>query len=618
MLLDIHILIHLFMPERRHNVKNFKLLREFLRGSGKTYLLSLISVLLITVFSSMIPLVIAFTVDSVIGDKPVDLPTVLRSRIDVENCIDYIRNNLWIILVVLFIITVLQGIFLFLKGKYSAVSAQVSSKRMREKVYDHIQHLPFDYHVKSQTGDLIQRCTSDMETVQNFIAIQSVDALQIIVQVIVVLSIMMTMSLRYTLISIVLIPIVFVITIRFFINMMKVFIKADEAEGHMSTALQENLTGVRVVRAFGAQAFEMEKFEERNKTFRDLTMKIIDLMAGFWSGTDLLCMLQHALVIAVGTYWVVAGEVTIGIVVAFSSYAGMLVWPLRNLGQMMGFMGQAFVSLGRIQEILDSKPEDYTEGNRHPIEGEILFDDVCFEYEKGKPVLEGISFRIEKGSTVAILGGTGSGKSSLVHLLLRLYDYSKGSIRIDGMELKRISRRWIRENIGIVLQEPFLFSKSIRENIGMGSGQPGEDQILAAASAACVDQDIQEFEKGYDTIVGERGVTLSGGQRQRIAIARTIARDVPILIFDDSLSAVDTETDAQIRKALKERRKNTTTIIISHRITTLSEADQILVLDRGRIVQSGTHEELISVEGPYRRIWEIQSTLGEEMDEAQA
>lgn len=618
MLLDIHILIHLFMPERRHNVKNFKLLREFLRGSGKTYLLSLISVLLVTVFSSMIPLVIAFTVDSVIGDKPVDLPTVLRSRIDVENCIDYIRNNLWIILVVLFIITVLQGIFLFLKGKYSAVSAQVSSKRMREKVYDHIQHLPFDYHVKSQTGDLIQRCTSDMETVQNFIAIQSVDALQIIVQVIVVLSIMMAMSMRYTLISIVLIPIVFVITVRFFVNMMKVFIKADEAEGHMSTTLQENLTGVRVVKAFGAQAFEIEKFDERNKTFRDLTMKIIDLMAGFWSGTDLLCMLQHALVIAVGTYWVVAGEVTIGTVVAFSSYAGMLVWPLRNLGQMMGFMGQAFVSLGRIQEILDSKPEDYTAGNRHPIEGEILFDDVYFEYERGKPVLEGISFRIEKGSTVAILGGTGSGKSSLVHLLLRLYDYCKGSIRIDGMELKRISRRWIRENIGIVLQEPFLFSKSIRENIGMGSGQPGEDQILAAARAACVDQDIQEFEKGYDTIVGERGVTLSGGQRQRIAIARTIARDVPILIFDDSLSAVDTETDAQIRKALKERRKNTTTIIISHRITTLSEADQILVLDRGRIAQSGTHEELISVEGPYRRIWEIQSTLGEEMDEAQA
>jgi len=594
-------------------VKNLKLLREYLRGSGKTYLLSLVSVILMTVFSSMVPLVIAFTVDSVIGGKPIDLPAFLKSRVDAESVLDYIRNNLWIILVVLVCITALHGIFLFIRGKYSAVSAQVSSKRMRERLYDHLQHLPFDYHVKAQTGDLIQRCTSDIETVQNFIASQSVDALQIIVQVIVVLAIMMSMSMRYTLISIVMVPIVFVITVRFFINMMKVFIRADDAEGHMTTTLQENLTGVRVVKAFGAQAFEMEKFDEKNRTFRDLTMKIVRLMANFWAGTDLLCMLQHALVTAIGAYWVVKDQVTIGTVVAFSSYTGMLVWPLRNLGQMMGFMGQAFVSLGRIQEILDSKPEDYDTGSRPPIEGEIVFDDVCFEYEKGKPVLDGISFRIEKGSTIAILGATGSGKSSLVQLLLRLYDYSSGSIRIDGMELKEISREWIRKNIGIVLQEPFLFSRSIRENIKMGGGQPEEDRVLAAARAACVDHDIQEFEKGYDTIVGERGVTLSGGQRQRVAIARTIIRNVPILIFDDSLSAVDTETDAQIRRALKERRKNTTTIIISHRITTLSEADLILVLDGGRIVQSGTHEELVSKEGPYRRIWEIQSTLGEDM-----
>jgi len=335
-------------------------------------------------------------------------------------------------------------------------------------------------------------------------------------------------------------------------------------------------------------------------------------MAGFWGGTDFLCTLQNVLVIAVGTYWVVAERVTIGTVVAFSSYSSMLVWPLRSLGQMMGFMGQAFVSLGRIQEILDAKPEDYVSGLRPPIEGEIVFDDVYFEYEKGKPVLEGISFRIEKGSSVAILGPTGSGKSSLVHLLLRLYDYSKGSIRIDGTELKDISREWIRKHIGIVLQEPFLFSGSIKENIRLGNASADDEQILRAARAACVDEDIQEVPDGYNTIVGERGVTLSGGQRQRVAIARAIVRDVPILIFDDSLSAVDTETDARIRKALKERRKNTTTVIISHRITTLSEADKILVLDKGRVVQSGTHEELVSMDGPYRRIWEIQSRLDEE------
>lgn len=596
-------------------MRKLKLLREYLRGSGMTYLLSMLSVLLMTVFSSMVPLVIAFTVDSVIGDKPVELPAALASRIDVASGISTIRNNLWIILAVLVVITLLQGIFMYLKGKCSAVAAQASSKRMREKLYGHLQHLPFDYHVKVQTGDIIQRCTSDIETIQNFISTQSIEALQIILQVIVVLAVMIAMDLKYTLISILLIPIVFVITVRFFINMMKVFVRADEAEGHMTATLQENLAGVRVVKAFGAQNFEMEKFDEKNRTHRDLNMDIVRIMANFYGGTDLMCMLQHALVIAVGTYWVVRGQVTIGTVVAFSSYAGMLVWPLRNLGQMMGFMGQAFVSLGRIQEILDNKPEDYTTGETPPVQGEIVFEDVHFEYEKGKPVLDGATFRIEKGQTVAILGATGAGKSSLVHLLLRLYDYKKGSIRIDGVELKRISRQWIRKHIGIVLQEPFLFSKTIRENIGIGCGRVEEDRILAAARTACVDEAIREFGMGYDTVVGERGVTLSGGQRQRVAIARTIIRDVPILIFDDSLSAVDAETDARIRKALRERRKDTTTIIISHRITTLAEADRILVLDQGRIIQSGTHEELIKVDGPYRRIWEIQSALGDEMEE---
>ncbi len=598
-------------------MKKIKQLFEYLEGSGKTYLLSIISVLLMTVFSTVTPLVIKLTLDSIIGDEPMNLPWVLQSAIDARGGKAFLQNNLWLILVTLVVVTLFQGLFLFLKGKYSAVTAQVSTKRMREKLYDHLQHLPFDYHVKAQTGDIIQRCTSDIETVQNFISGQSVDALQIIFQVVIVLVIMMTMSIQYTLVAIILIPIVFVITIRFFINMMKVFMQTDEAEGAMSAALQENLTGVRVVKAFGAQRFEMEKFDEKNSRFKNLCMKIVKLMANFWGGTDFICMLQHALVIAIGTYWAAKGDITIGTIVAFSSYTGMLVWPLRNLGQMMGFMGQSFVSLGRIKEILDAKPEDYTTGHSDvPVDGEIEFNNVYFEYEQNKPVLNGVTFKIKQGSTVAILGGTGSGKSSLVHLLLRLYDYQSGSIQIDGVELKDISREYIRSKIGIVLQEPFLFSKTISENIAIGRGTASQEEVLAAAKTASVHDAIQEFEKGYDTIVGERGVTLSGGQRQRVAIARTIAKDVPILIFDDSLSAVDTETDAQIRAALKERRKNTTTLIISHRITTLAEADMILVLDKGKIVQSGTHDELIAMEGTYKRIWEIQSSLGEDLSEA--
>jgi len=594
-----------------------KLLMRFMRGSGMTYAISIVAVLFMTVFGAVTPLVIKTTVDSIIGDEPLNLPSWTKNIMEQIGGLAFIRQNLWTVLILLVAITVLQGIFMYLKGKLSAVAAQESSKRVREKLYDHLMHLPFDYHVKAQTGDIVQRCTSDIETVQNFVSGQLIEALQIIMQVIVVMGIMISMSFKYTLISIVLIPIILVITIRFFINMMKIFLQTDEAEGIMSTALQENLTGVRVVKAFGAQNFEMEKFDEKNRNYKNLNLKIVELMADFWSGTDLLCMLQHALVLTIGTFWVVEGDITIGTLIAFSSYAGMLVWPLRSLGQMMGFMGQAFVSLGRIHEILDTKPEDYTEGRKDvPIHGEIVFDNVRFEYEPGKPILNGLSFKIEKGTTVAILGATGSGKSSLVHLLLRLYDYQGGHITIDGVELSQISREWIRKHVGIVLQEPFLFSRNIRENIRIGDASINDEDICRAAQTASIHDAILEFEKGYDTIVGERGVTLSGGQRQRVAIARTVAKDVPILIFDDSLSAVDTETDAQIRQALRERRKDTTTIIISHRITTLAEADKILVLDKGRIVESGSHEELIAKEGLYKKIWEIQSSLGEDLVEA--
>ena len=595
-------------------MRKFKLLMQFLRGSERTYCLALVSVLLMTISAAIVPLIIKLTIDSIIGSQPLNLPSWLNALVEEKGGMNYIRSNLWIILITLVTITLFQGIFMYLKGKLSAVVAQNSSKRMREKLYDHLQHLPFDYHVKAQTGDLVQRCTSDIETVQNFISGQFIDALQIIMQVIVVLIIMTSMNVKYTLISIVLIPIVLIITFRFFVNMMKFFLKTDEAEGLMSAALQENLTGVRVVKAFGAQNFEISKFDEKNQTHKKLNLEIVRLMANFWGGTDFICMMQHVLVIIAGTYWAAQDIISIGTIIAFSSYAGMLVWPLRGLGQMMGFMGQSFVSLGRINEILDAKPENYHEGlSNIPISGELIFDEVYFEYEKGKPILDGVSFKVKKGSTVAILGATGSGKSSLVHLLLRLYDYQKGHITLDGVELSDISREWIRENVGIVLQEPFLFSKTILENIKIGDFRVEDHDIHNAARTASVHDAILEFEKGYDTMVGERGVTLSGGQRQRIAIARTVARDVPILIFDDSLSAVDTETDAQIRQSLRERRKDTTTIIISHRITTLAEADNILVLDKGKIVESGSHNELVAGNGLYKRIWEIQSAIGEDI-----
>jgi len=593
-------------------MRKIRQLLQFMKGQRLTFVLTLVSVMMNVIFAALLPIIIRTSLDSVLGGKPIDLPEWIVRILHGDEGMLWVKNHLWILLVVLVTLTLLQGFFIFGRGKWGAMTAEGSAKRMRDRLYNHLNHLPFDYHVKAQTGDLIQRCTSDIETVMGFIGGQFVDAFSTIFQVIIVLSIMSSMNVGYTLISIALIPIITIATVRFFLNMMKVFSETDEAEGFMSATLQENLTGVRVVKAFAAQQLEMDKFDEKNSRYKMLVLKIIKLMSGYWSLSDFLCMVQFAAVIVVGAWWASTGTISIGTLVAFSTYAGMLIWPIRGLGQSMGFMGQSFVSLGRINEILDTPKEDFETGKMmNKLEGTIEFKNVQFGYDPKKPILKDVSFTVKKGSTTAILGATGAGKSTLLHLLLRMYDYQGGHIRLDGQELSEINRKSVRENIGIVLQEPFLFSRNVRENIRIGSHGSTDMQVSAAAGIACVHNSILEFDEGYETMVGERGVTLSGGQRQRVAIARTVLRDVPLLIFDDSLSAVDTETDAAIRRALKERSLDTTTLIVSHRITTLAEADQILVLEDGKIAQRGTHDELINMEGHYKRIWDIQSNIGE-------
>jgi ATP-binding cassette subfamily B protein len=427
------------------------------------------------------------------------------------------------------------------------------------------------------------------------------------------------MSIKMTLISMAVVPVIFVFSFIFFSKVKAAFKLADEAEGRLSTVLQENLTGVRVVRAFGRQAFEVEKFDQKNREFRDLNYRLMNLLALYWSSSDFLIMFQMGVVLILGVYWASSGDLTLGTLIAFMNYEGRLLWPVRQMGRILTDMGKTQVSLGRIQEIVEKPKEDMDEDGLKPdINADIEFKNVYFEYEPGRPVLKNVSFKVKKGQTVAILGPTGSGKSSLVHLLQRLYDYQKGSITIGGVELKKINKKWLRKYVGIVLQEPFLFSKTIKDNIGLPKKDVDDNEIIEAAKIACIHDVITQFDKGYETPVGERGVTLSGGQKQRVAIARTLIQDSSILIFDDSLSAVDTETDAAIREALNERSRNVTTFIISHRITTVSQADLILVLEDGQIVQSGTHEELINEEGMYRRIWSIQSSLEEELEESLA
>jgi ATP-binding cassette subfamily B protein len=411
-----------------------------------------------------------------------------------------------------------------------------------------------------------------------------------------------------------LIPFIFAFAVIFFIKVKAAFKASDESEGRLSTVLQENLSGVRVVRAFARQKYEIDKFDEKNVEYRNLTYRLIRLLAWYWSVSDFLSLIQIIAVTVLGTYWAATGIITLGTLLAFSTYVGMLLWPVRQLGRVLTDMGKALVSIERIQEILDEPIEDLDEGDSlEKIKGNIEFENVSFYYEKGKSILDNVSFKVKQGQTVAILGPTGSGKSTLVGLLPRLYDNQEGSIKIDGIDVKKISKRVLRENIGIVLQEPFLFSKTLKDNIRLATSETEEKEIFKAAKVASVHDVIKSFDDGYETAVGEKGVTLSGGQKQRVAIARTIINGSPILIFDDSLSAVDTETDAAIRKRLKKLENKATTFIISHRLITLAEADIILVLDEGKIVQQGTHLDLIEQEGLYKRVWSIQNSLEEEL-----
>ncbi|SCL90357.1 putative multidrug export ATP-binding/permease protein [Sporanaerobacter sp. PP17-6a] len=588
-------------------LKSIKSLWNFMKGSRTIYLFGIISIILATFFTVLTPLFIRTTIDSIIGDTPISSVYIIKI-INFLGGREYLKEHLWVMGGFLISLTLLRGIFLYYKSTLSSKSSEKTAKKVRDELYDHIQKLPYEYHVKADTGELIQRCTSDVETVRKFLAVQLVEIGGSIFTLIFVSYIMFNLNVKMTMVSMIAVPIIFVFAVVFFSKVKVAFEASDVAEGKMSTVLQENLTGIRVVKAFAREKYEIGKFDEKNKNYKDLTYRLIKLLAWYWGCSDFLCMMQIGAVLIVGSLWTSRGNISLGTLVAFVSYEEMLLWPVRQMGRVLTDMGKAFVSLKRIGEIFSNPIEIMEENHEKPrIEGNVSFNNVYFEYEKNKPILNNITFDVKKGETVAILGPTGSGKSSLVYLLARLYEYKDGSITIDGIELNKIDKKWIRKNVGIVLQEPFLFAKTVKENIKLSNPMMDDRKVFEAAKVASIHKDILSFENGYETAVGERGVSLSGGQKQRIAIARTIINECPIVVFDDSLSAVDTETDISIRKSLNLRRNLSTTFIISHRISTVCEADKIIVLDKGNIVQQGTHYELLKEDGLYKRIYDIQS-----------
>ena len=534
---------------------------------------------------------------------------------------DYLTNRtaefgLFTISISLVLLTLIRGIGSFFSGKWATETSEGVTKRLRDYLFNHLQHLPYAYHNENDTGELIQRVTSDVDALRLFFANNAIGVARTTILFLVNFIAIGILNWRLAWMSVIAIPIIVLISALFFKQISKTYEAYQEKDAALSTTLQENLAGVRVVKAFARQKHEIGKFEKNNQDLYDAGIKLNRMHSFFWPISDIICSAQIIVGYLVGGTMAMNGEITIG---TYLAYTGMIIWiifPMRNLGRLIVEMSRGFVSFERVAKIINETREPLAEGDYLPeqLEGKVTFDNVTFSYEDGFNVLEDISFEIGAGQSIALIGSTGSGKTTLVNLLPRFFEYNSGSIQLDGVELKRYPRTLLRQHIGIVEQEPFLFSRSIRDNIRYGvDHEVSEEEMITAAKAAAVHDVIMEFPNQYDTMVGERGVTLSGGQKQRVAIARTLLKNPKILIMDDSTSAVDTETESQIREALNNLMENRTTFIIAHRIQSIMNADLILVLDKQRIIQSGTHEELIAQEGIYRSIFDIQTKIEEDL-----
>ena len=511
-----------------------------------------------------------------------------------------------------------EGSFSFISGRMSAYTAEGIAFRLRNYLYDHIQRLSFTYHDKTQTGELIQRSTSDVDALRRFYADQAIGVGRILLLFLINFIALLQLNWQLALISVIAIPFIVITSAFFFRKVSKAYEAYQEQDAKLSTTLQENLTGVRVVKAFARQEYEIGKFDKDNSEKFSLGKRLLLMHTFFWPISDILCGFQMLGGFFAAALMAINGQITVGTYLAYAGLVVWLIWPMRNLGRLIVQTSTGLVSYGRVRDVIVQCEEPLDEGVHHPakIKGHIVYQNVGFEYETNVPVLQDINFECKPGSLIALLGATGSGKTTLVNLLPRFYEYTNGSVILDNVELKSIPRKILRKYIGIVEQEPFLFSRTIKENITYGVGRDiPQIEIENAAKAAAIHDVIITFPDGYNTLVGEKGVTLSGGQKQRVAIARTLLKDPRILILDDSTSSVDTETEASIRQALQVLMKNRTTFIIAHRIQSVMNADLILVLERGKIVQMGAHDELLSQDGIYRKIFEIQTRIDTEVEQ---
>ena len=590
--------------------EKLELLWQFLNGSKKYFLFSVLAASVTALADMINPQIIRAAVDCAIGGNEGDFPAFVMDFVNSIGGFAYLGQHLWIMALAIVVVAMFQVVSQYVFRVSNTKASETLVKTMRDQLFTHIEHLPFSWHMKNRTGDIIQRCTSDIETTKNFLSEQMTSIFRIVILLVLSVTFMLSMHPLLTLIAFVPMPAIIGYSFVFHKKVHDGFLDCDENEGKLSAIAQENLTGVRVVRAFGRERAEIDKFKTQNDYYTGLWVKMAKVLSKFWSTSDILSGIQVMLIVVFGAVFCVRGTMTEGEYIAFISYNAMLVWPIRMLGRMISELSKAGVSIDRVFYIMNSPVEkDDEDAVDAPMDGDICFEHVNFGYENSPQMLHDVTFTMKAGTTLGILGGTGSGKSTMMLLLEKMYDIEEGNgrITIGGTDIRKIKTEHLRRHIGMVLQEPFLFSRTIAENIGICSPEIDMEQIRSAARAAALDDTVMSFAQGYETMVGERGVTLSGGQKQRAAIARMLTQDVPIMIFDDSLSAVDTETDAKIRQAISQRFGKASVILISHRITTLSSADKILVLDHGRIVEEGTHEELKAAGGIYQKIYETQT-----------
>ncbi|MDO5476907.1 MAG: ABC transporter ATP-binding protein [Eubacteriales bacterium] len=692
--------------ERLRFPTNRGLILYFLRGSIRYFIAGAVFACLVALFDLIIPRLIQVTVDVVIGGKLGGLPSWMLAALgrmgDLSRMQEQLRTHLWLAAAAVALAAVAGAVSRYAFRVCNEKGAELFVQRTRDELFRQILSLPYAWQGENSAGDIIQRCTSDVETIKIFVSEQLTSLLHVFVLIFMSLYFMVTIQPKLTAAAAIFIPIMIISSIIFYGLIGDEFEKVDSEEGHLSAIAQENLTGVRVVRTFGRERFERERFEAQNEHYTNHWIRLMRVLAGFWVSGNVIATTRNMTVAVFGAVLCVRGELTAGGMIAFLSYNALMSLPIRRIGRVIADMSKTGVSMDRLRYIMNAVPEDEVvpedaavpesaacpekEGEMPadrryaPLDRDIEFSHVSFRYKEGAPeILRDVSMTIRAGTTVGILGATGSGKSTLVQLLDRLWELppESGKITIGGVDLRDMDRGWLRKNIGMVLQEPYLFSRTLAENIAIAmpplqergkneitetvrkaaqteaagkaksagaagiaesvgaAGKTGAgkeagkaeyteaagiaeqtgtireteyvtEEIRRAAQIACLDEAIDKFADGYDTFVGERGVTLSGGQKQRAAIAQMLVRRTPVMIFDDSLSSVDAETDARIRRALQENTGNATVILIAHRITTLQQADEIFVLDRGRIAEHGRHEELLAQGGIYSRVYALQ------------